>query len=150
MSSAETRDESDRPYYELGFTTAEQEAQRRRDMPTRRKMGASSVGAVIMSNTPPFTSKDARTGQEVDLPGVDYTPSEVSFDPAIKQRQRADERHYDMLVGARHMLQDALDNPDQHQRHEAAKVRAKIEKTEKQLVDNGMLPAGYIPLSQIR
>lgn len=150
MSSAEIRDESDKPYYELGFTTAEQEERRRQEASSQRRVGSSTLAAANVPTVRPFSSRDAKVGQEVTLIGVDYTPSDVPFDPAIKQRQRADERHYDMLVGARHILQDALDNPDQHQRYEAAKVRAKVEKTEKQLVDNGMLPAGYIPLSSIR
>ena len=150
MSSAEIRDERYTSHSDLGYTTPEDELRRRQEVSLQRKVGSSTLAAANVPTARPFSSRDAKVGQEVTLIGVDYTPSDVPFDPAIKQRQRADERHYDMLVDARHMLQDALDNPDQHQRYEAAKVRAKIEKTEKQLVDNGMLPAGYVPIRPIK
>lgn len=151
MSSAEIRDERYTSHYDLGYATPEGELRRRQEVSLQRKVGSSTLAAANVPTARPFSSRDAKVGQEVALIGVDYTPSDVPFDPAIKQRQRADERHYNMLVGARHMLQKALDNPNpnQNQRHKAAKARAKIEKTEKQLVDKGMLPAGYVPIRPI-
>ena len=113
---------------------------------SRNASGQRQIGhRAIRYTRRPFESGDPKTGQESHLSGIDDYLSPVTKDEIRQLHQNMDARSLEGLNTLRNDLTALLNDPN-HESLAAARLRAQIEKREKDLKARNALPEGYVPL----